>query len=280
MPLDTVRLLDSDMFALSSGEEFKAAFALWCKSWQQVPAASLPNDDRILAHLSGAGHRWCDIRDMSLRGWILCSDGRLYHPVVAEKAMEALPRRKEYRDKKSNDAQRKERERQDRKNLFAALKAIGIVPEFNIRTSELRALAVTHNVTDASVTDVTPVTNHVTAKTGTGTGTGIYSSVAKATAADAAEPPSVQVSAETQMWNAGKAFLIKRGVTKTKAGEMLGKWKGQYGVAATIEALGVAELEPNLVDPISFIQGVFRKRQGNGGGTILPGGCTPIGSPC
>ncbi|MNY08533.1 hypothetical protein D3C86_1413920 [compost metagenome] len=53
MPLDTERLLDSDMMALSTGEESKTALRLWCKSWIQEPAASLPDDDRILAHLAG-----------------------------------------------------------------------------------------------------------------------------------------------------------------------------------------------------------------------------------
>lgn len=280
MPLDTARFLDSDMFALTSGDEFKATLALLCKSWQQVPAGSLPNDERVLAHLSSTGDRWPQVREMALRGWILCSDGRLYHPVVAEKALEALPRRKEYREKKTNDAERKARERSDRKDMFAALKLVGIIPDFNIKTAELRALVVTQNVTVASVTSVTPVTNPVTAKTGTGTGTGNTISAAKATAAHVANPPSVEISAETHMWSVDRAFLVSRGVTKTKAGEMLGKWKSQYGVAATIEALGVAEREPNLVDAISFIQGVFRKRQRANGGIAVPGGCTPIGSPC
>jgi hypothetical protein len=41
---------------------------------------------------------WARIREQALEGWQLCSDGRLYHPVVAEKALEAwienLARRK------------------------------------------------------------------------------------------------------------------------------------------------------------------------------------------
>lgn len=97
MPLDVVRLGDSDLFALSTGDEFKAAVALWCKSWLQVPAASLPNDDRILAHLSGTGSRWPKVRAMALRGWVECSDGRLYHPVVAEKARHAWKQREQQR---------------------------------------------------------------------------------------------------------------------------------------------------------------------------------------
>ncbi|NHO39828.1 DUF1376 domain-containing protein [Acetobacter ghanensis] len=89
MPLDTCRLLDSDLFALSTGDGFKCAVALWCKAWQQVPAGSLPHNDRVLAHLSGAGGRWPALRAVALHGWVVCSDGRLYHPVIAEKANQA-----------------------------------------------------------------------------------------------------------------------------------------------------------------------------------------------
>lgn len=99
MPIDTVRLLDSDLFALATGEEFKAAVALWCKAWQQVPAASLPEDDRILAKLSGAGARWKKVKEQALRGFVRCTDGRLYHPVIAEKALEAWAHRLKQRDR-------------------------------------------------------------------------------------------------------------------------------------------------------------------------------------
>ncbi|MFT9442305.1 MAG: DUF1376 domain-containing protein [Acetobacter papayae] len=97
MPLDTVRLLDSDLFALSTGDEFKCAVALWCKAWQQVPAGSLPDHERVLAHLSGAGAGWVGVRAMALHGWVLCTDGRLYHPVLAEKANHAWKARQAQR---------------------------------------------------------------------------------------------------------------------------------------------------------------------------------------
>jgi hypothetical protein len=89
MPLDIVRLFDSDFYVLSSGDEFKAGVSLWAKAFLQVPAGSLPKDDRLLAHLSGAGPGWDRVKEMALRGWVECSDGRLYHPTVAEKALEA-----------------------------------------------------------------------------------------------------------------------------------------------------------------------------------------------
>ncbi len=92
MPLEVMRLIDSDLTALSSGDEFKAAVILWCKCWHQVPAASLPDDDRLLAHLCGFGKdikAWKKVREMALRGFVKCSDGRLYHCVISEKAIEA-----------------------------------------------------------------------------------------------------------------------------------------------------------------------------------------------
>jgi hypothetical protein len=89
MPLETVDLFNSDFFAMSSGDEFKAGIALMCRSWSQRPAASLPNGDHMLAYLSGAGKSWRRVRTMALRDWILCSDGRLYHPAIAKNAQKA-----------------------------------------------------------------------------------------------------------------------------------------------------------------------------------------------
>ena len=144
MPLDVIRLIDSDMFAETTGDEFKAAVALWCKSWTQVPAASLPNKDMVLAHLSGNAAKWKRIKEGAMRGWILCSDDRWYHPVVAEKALAALPGREEFNHKRSAEAERKAREREDRKALFEMLRSHGVVPDWNVSTKALRTLAAQH----------------------------------------------------------------------------------------------------------------------------------------
>lgn len=92
MPLDVVRLRDSDFAAITEAEGFRAGLLLWCASWHQVPAASLPDDDVVLARLAGFGRivkAWQKLRADALHGWVRCSDGRLYHPVVAEKARDA-----------------------------------------------------------------------------------------------------------------------------------------------------------------------------------------------
>lgn len=88
MPVDVRRLLTSETWILGTAEERAAAIALWFESWHQVPAASLPDNDRMLEHLSQS-KSWKKVKEHALRGWAKCSDSRLYHPVVSEKVLEA-----------------------------------------------------------------------------------------------------------------------------------------------------------------------------------------------
>ena len=110
MPLDVVRFRDSDFTALIGAEAFRAGVILWCAAWHQIPAASLPDDDRVLANLAGYGRvvsAWLEVKESALHGWIKCSDGRLYHPVVAEKANEAYESKLKHRYKLFTDRIRK-----------------------------------------------------------------------------------------------------------------------------------------------------------------------------
>lgn len=127
MPLDVVRLRDSDLMALSTGDEFKTALKLWCIAWHQRPAASLPKDDRVLAHLTGVGPSWKKLKAGALRGFIECSDGRLYHPVIAEKAAEAWKSKLERKELNDHDDDRKSRYRMRLKQLSAELRDLGVV---------------------------------------------------------------------------------------------------------------------------------------------------------
>lgn len=95
MPLDVARLRDSDLASNETPEACWAAVLLWSASWHQVPAGSIPNDERWIAKQAGYAQRgkidkeWAKVKDGALRGWVECTDGRLYHPVVAEKARDA-----------------------------------------------------------------------------------------------------------------------------------------------------------------------------------------------
>ena len=96
MPLDVARLRDSRIVDEISGDEFRAAVLLWCASWHQVPAGSLPDDDIQLAKFAGYGRVvdvWMEIKEGALHGFEKSSDGRLYHSVILEKVVNAWNRR-------------------------------------------------------------------------------------------------------------------------------------------------------------------------------------------
>ena len=215
MPLDTVRLIDSDLFALSTGDEFKAAVALWCKSWTQVPAASLPQDDRILAHLSGAGARWKKLKAMALRGWALCDDGRYYHAVLAEKALEAWEQREEYQDRQDNERTRLQNFRAEHKALRSKLREHGIVLLFDTKIDVLRERVA---LLPETKTETPPETEtfqdgnacNATAMAKTGTGTGIYQErerEARTTPEDAQLPDGV----DPERWSSYRDQLADDG---------------------------------------------------------------------
>lgn len=92
MELDVRALRDSRFAAEVKPEAFRAGVLLWCAAWHQVPAGSLPDDDVQLATLAGYGfvvREWCKVRTQALQLFVRCSDGRLYHRVIAEKALAA-----------------------------------------------------------------------------------------------------------------------------------------------------------------------------------------------
>jgi uncharacterized protein YdaU (DUF1376 family) len=105
VPIYADRLWESNFFAIATDAEFKAAFCLWLKSWNQTPPGSLPNDDRLLcrlAELNGNLAKWMKVKRIALRHWILCEDDRLYHPVVAELVVDAANKLKGRQERMAN----------------------------------------------------------------------------------------------------------------------------------------------------------------------------------
>ncbi|MGE0049441.1 MAG: DUF1376 domain-containing protein [Acidithiobacillus sp.] len=115
MKLDLNKLYSSNLIHLANNEEFGAAVKLWCESMRQVPAGSLPDDDRILASMAGYKNRqrrWQKVREMALHGFSLCSDGRLYHPVLSEMVLAAAScNRPTQHQVSATDQRSKDRER-------------------------------------------------------------------------------------------------------------------------------------------------------------------------
>jgi hypothetical protein len=105
MPLEVSRLLGSEWWIVACSEDPRRAMAainLWARSWHQRPAGSLPSNDVVLASLAMVPLLvWREIRDAVMEPWVLCSDGRWYHPVVSEKVREAWEDKLAYRKRKA-----------------------------------------------------------------------------------------------------------------------------------------------------------------------------------
>jgi uncharacterized protein DUF1376 len=108
MPILLARLFGSEFFALATLEERAVGMTLWFQSWHQLPAGSLPSEDKHLAYLAHCDFEttWPRVREMALHKWVKCSDGRLYHPVIANEVSKAWLHRLEYEEKKRKEAQR------------------------------------------------------------------------------------------------------------------------------------------------------------------------------
>lgn len=92
MPLEVNRLRRSKGWLICKRKPELAFYMLnlWTACWHDKPAGSLEDDDDVLADLAMCEPaKWSKVRADVLRGWVKCSDGRLYHPVVCEKVMDA-----------------------------------------------------------------------------------------------------------------------------------------------------------------------------------------------
>lgn len=102
MPFDVIRLRRSKSWLGAKRDPALGFYLmnLWTAAWHEVPAGSVEDDDDALADLAMCDPRkWSRVRDAVLRGWVKCSDGRLYHPVVSEKVINALEGREGQRQR-------------------------------------------------------------------------------------------------------------------------------------------------------------------------------------
>jgi len=170
MPLDVVQLQNSETWAMADAWAAKALVNLWIKAWHQVPAGSLPDNDDL--HRTWANVPcWESVREVALRGFTKCSDGRLYHRVICQKALDSWNGRKRFR---------------------RAAKA---------RWKNKKTKAATHmqQTSNAHATHVQQ--QHAEHMQGTGTGIGTN----RKNAAGAA--PAVEISEEAELFRRGKVVL-------------------------------------------------------------------------
>jgi hypothetical protein len=179
MPLKGDRLFNSETWIEASNEGRVAALRQWWHAFsKEVPAGSLPDNDRLLAVYAGYGEAalkaWRKVRPEATKGWFKCSDGRLYHKFLAELVCEAWDKRLDYRGERDAKAERQRRWRERLKRLAGLLRTKGITVPRGAKMETLEKLCrdadvdVSETESDADV-DVDRDGGEI-GKTGTGTG--------------------------------------------------------------------------------------------------------------
>lgn len=234
MPLDVQRLRDSDLASECAPEACWAAVLLWCASWHQVPAGSIPDSELWQAKHAGyvargkVDKRWNDIKDDALRNWVMCTDGRLYHPVVAEKALTAWKEKLAQRARTKAATEAREAKRR-------AASDSRDEPRNDHRD-------VQRNVQRDVERDV-----HQEKENGEGReGKGVKPSVPDGTGVPPLDDPV------KRLWLDGVALLTGAGSDEKSARSLLGKLRKQHGDVAVLEAVTKAKTEA-VVDPVPWL---------------------------
>jgi hypothetical protein len=260
MPLDIARLFNSEFHARADDSEWRAGITLWLKSFHQVPAGSIPDDDVALARLAELGRdvkSWKKIREVALHGWVKCSDGRLYHPVVAEKAAEAWAGKLSQRARTA-----KARLQALITRLSKAADDIDVAHIENSIQNLLHDLSQylmpnEYEAVAASVTD--SVTEAKRKRKGQGKGKDNNSDPIGSGGTPPEKSPDEMTKDE--LWNSGKSLLIQAGMPKAQCGSFVGKLVKDYSADIVIEAVRAAIVE-RPADPASYLKKICQKRSG------------------
>lgn len=122
MPFYGVRYFRSSSYMQAAARNPRAGLAamkLWWEAWSQVPCGSLPDDDIELGMLADFGtdkRGWAKAKEIALRGFVKCSDGRLYHKELCEIALDKFDLRLKSGEKREADRERLKAWRAKQKN--------------------------------------------------------------------------------------------------------------------------------------------------------------------
>lgn len=228
-PIYRARLFGSSFHARATDGEWRAGVTLWLKSWDQVPAGSLPDDDIELCRLAELARdmkTWKKVKAGALRGWVVCSDLRLYHPVVAEGVNNAL---------EAKTAQREKTAKARIAALEKKLKEASDESQKEHLTEEIRRLSQGLSLTLsqkalASVTESKRREGEEKGREGKGL---VEDSVPNGTGG---KPPKLTDPAEI-IFGYGLSMLVNAGTAEKHARSFLGGLRKEHGDDALIDAL-------------------------------------------
>lgn len=265
MPLDVSRLRDSELASNETPEACWAAVLLWAASWHQVPAGSIPNDEMWIATQAKYAIRgkidkaWKQVRAGALRGWVECSDGRLYHPVVAEKARDAWQAKLEQRWRTECGRIKKHNDRHPGANVEK--------PSFEEWLSQgcpqghpLFVPSDTRGDGERHPPDVTGETTSKRQGEGQGQGQGDSYSDPNGSGGLPPEKTAEQMTKD-ELWAAGKSLLAQAGLPKEQCGSFVGKLVKDYDSQTVVDAVRAAVVE-RPADPVSYLKAACQRMKG------------------
>lgn len=229
-PILRSRLFGSSFHARTTDSEWRAGVTLWLKAWEQVPAGSLPDDDIELCRLAELARdlkTWRKLKAGAMRGWVLCSDGRLYHPVVAEVVRNAV------------DAKIVQRDKTLKARIAAMQKALNEASDSDKKasiTEEIRKLsqALSLSQSQKALLSVTgPVTESKRSEEKGREEKGLDSSEANASGG---KPPKLTDPKEI-IFGYGLALLVSAGTPEKQARSFLGGRVKEYDEQTVIDRL-------------------------------------------
>jgi len=254
MPIEIHRLRRSKAWLICKRKPELAFYMinLWTAAWHDTPAGSLEDDDDVLADLAMCEpSKWAKVREQVLRGWVKCSDGRLYHPVVADKAKDAWSQKQAQRQRTEAARLAREQKRQQTQQQSKPAKPTVAVAE--------------------SVTDIATESNR-TEQNGEGEGEGTETLYSAPDGADAAASPAAPAPGKPEpalqapspvdtIFALGLPLLQQANVADRNARTFLGHLrkiaKDRGGDTAVVRALQRC-VEAQAVDPVTFLQGCFK----------------------
>jgi hypothetical protein len=143
MPFDIARLRRSKAWLIAKKNPELGFYMLnlWMASWHETPPGSLEDDDEVLMDRAMCKEaRWPKVREIVLRNWVKCSDGRLYHETVAEMVDFAWMTKVDREEKNENKDSRQARWRARCKALGEQLRELGVTPPAGASLATLEAL--------------------------------------------------------------------------------------------------------------------------------------------
>jgi len=100
LEFDVQRIEASDTWALASSDERAWLLRIWYEAQKTVPMGSMQANLEVFAARIGCTRQFLEAhREVLLRGWVLHTDGRLYHDYIVSRVQAMLEKRVRVRDK-------------------------------------------------------------------------------------------------------------------------------------------------------------------------------------